>query len=100
MASADPRASRNKSSSKKFTPAHGRDFEIVVRALDSYKTSRVRDNVAYIVVFACLTAMAAAAGYGMYYHDFEYLKNVWVAVGPFAGGVFGYYFHRGRKDPR
>ncbi len=83
---------------KKFTPLHGRDFDISLRDLDDYKTARTRDNVAYVLLGAALVAMLMAAAYGFYVGNFGAVRDVWSAAGPFIGGVAGYYFHRSRKD--
>jgi len=82
----------------KYKPAHGRDFEIMLRAQDDYETSRTRDRIAYLTLGAVLMAMILAATYGFYHGNLGVVKDVWTVVGPITGGIVGYYFHRGRKD--
>ncbi len=89
---------RNRPRINKYTPLHGREFDISLRDLDHYKTSRTRDNVAYVLLGSALAAMLMAAAYGFHVGYFGALKDVWSAAGPFIGGVAGYYFHRSRKD--
>ena len=86
------------SAPKKYVPAHGRDFEVAQwRAMDEYATSRTRDRIAYALLAAGFVSLAAAAGYGVRSGDFGGLRDVWAIAGPIAGGIVGYYFHRGRK---
>jgi uncharacterized protein YcfJ len=68
-----------------------------VRVVDEYETSRTRDRIAYFVLGCASAAMITAAIYGFYIGNFGGLKDVWTVVGPIAGGIIGYYFHRGRK---
>jgi len=84
------------SSRNKRIPAHGREVEIVLRAIDDYRTSRTRDHVAYFILGAVSVALILATSYGFYSENFSGLEKVWDA-GPFAGGLLGYYF-RVRKD--
>jgi hypothetical protein len=85
--------------SKKKIPGHGRDFdfEMVVRVVGEYETSRTRDRIAYFVLGCASLAMFVAAIYGFYFGNFGVLKDVWAVVGPITGGIIGYYFHRGRE---
>ena len=92
------KAAASSRSRQKYTPAHGRDFDLNLRDLDSYKTARTRDNIVYVLLGACLAALLAAAGYGFYAKDFGALRDVWAVAGPFISGVAGYYMHRSRKD--
>ena len=93
----NPKAVSRKASKNKYTSAHGRDFEMAVRVVDEYETSRTRDKIAYFVLGCGSLAMALAAGYGFYSGNFGAMKDVWTVAGPIIGVVVGYYFHRGRK---
>lgn len=83
----------------KYQAAHGRDYEIEIRATDEYKTSRTRDNISYIIICTSLIALALAGGYGFYVGTFGAVKDVWAVAGPLIGSIVGYYFHRARKAP-
>ena len=89
---------RKRSARRRYAPLHGRDFDITLRDLDNYKTSRTRDHIAYVLLAAALAAMLMATVCGLHVGNFSALKDVWAAAGPFIGGVAGYYFHRSRKD--
>jgi hypothetical protein len=82
----------------RYAPAHGRDYDIRLRAMDEYETSRTRDKIAYLVLGTVLGAIIAAATYGLWQQNFGALNAVWTVAGPITGAILGYYFHRGRKD--
>ncbi|MDA8248714.1 MAG: hypothetical protein M0Z28_05990 [Rhodospirillales bacterium] len=90
--------SRQTGLKSKYVPAHGRDVEVALAAVNEFETSRTRDNIAYILLFAIGAAMLVATLYGFYRGSFGGLKDVWTVAGPITGGIVGYYFHRGRKD--
>ncbi len=90
----DPR----KAKIPKYTPAHGRDYEIVMRAADDYRTSRTRDRISYVILFFALCSIATAAGYGIYSGNFNAVKDVWAVAGPIVGAIVGFYFQRGRNE--
>jgi len=98
MPSTDKKGPVTKKTAGKYTPAHGRDYEIRLRALDEYETSRTRDKIAYLVLGTVLGAIVATATYGLWQQDFGALNAVWTVAGPITGAILGYYFHRGRKD--
>jgi len=98
MPPAPVKSASAKKKANKYTPATGRDFEIEVRVTDEYKTSRVRDNLSYMIMVTALLALALSAGRGFYSGTFEAVKDVWTVAGPLIGAIVGYYFHRGRKD--
>ncbi len=82
----------------RYKPAHGRDFQIEIRAVDEYQTSRARDRIAYLILAGVIAAMLAALVYGFWQQNFSSLKDVWTVAGPLTGTIIGYYFHRGRKE--
>lgn len=99
MATQDAKGGSRKSGrNKKYTPAHGREFEIVIAAVSEYKTSRTRDNITYMFLFAVGAAMLTATLYGFHEGSFAGVRDVWTVAGPITGGIVGYYFHRGRRD--
>jgi hypothetical protein len=99
MRSPSPRSTteQSKGTKRNYQPAHGRDFEIVMRAADDYETSRTRDGIAYLVLGAVAIAMLMAVAHGLQSGNFGATKDVWTVAGPITGAIVGYYFHRGRK---
>jgi RsiW-degrading membrane proteinase PrsW (M82 family) len=87
-----------KKTASRYKPAHGRDFEIEIHAVNEYRTSRTRDRIAYLILAAVIVAMLVALVYGFWQQNFASLKDVWTVVGPLTGTIIGYSFHRGRKD--
>ncbi len=91
--------SNPKTNAKPYKPAIGRDFGVEeITAKDQYETSRTRDKIALIFVLCAILALGGAALHGWTAGNFDSLGYVWAIVGPFAGAIGSYYFHRDRKD--
>ena len=64
----------------------------VIEAKAKAKEGNVRANLAYGAIAGGGVFLAGAAGIGVYDGSFDELSSFWLAYGPIAGGIFGYYF--------
>ena len=64
----------------------------VIEAKTKAKESNVRANLAYGAIAGGGVFLTGAAVVGVYDGSFDELSSFWLAYGPIAGGIFGYYF--------
>ena len=74
---------------KIVTPSDTSD-EIEAKA--KAKEGNVKANLAYGAIAGGGVFLTGAACIGIYDGSFDELRSVWLAFGPVAGGIFGYYF--------
>ncbi|MDJ0858405.1 MAG: hypothetical protein QNJ03_04945 [Dinoroseobacter sp.] len=63
-----------------------------IEAKAKAKEGSVKANLAYGAIAGGGVFLMGAAGIGLYDGSFDELRSVWLAFGPVAGGIFGYYF--------
>ena len=64
----------------------------VIEAKAKAKEGNVKANLAYGAIAGGGVFLTGAATVGLYDGSFDELRSVWIAYGPIAGGIFGYYF--------
>lgn len=64
----------------------------VIEATAKANEGNVRANLAYGAIAGGGLFLTGAAGIGVYDGSFDELSSFWLAYGPIAGGIFGYYF--------